>query len=230
MSDYYRRFDTVHDGGLLSKGGLLNENKTPRTNPSESAATRTPSNNGEAKVYFRYKLSPAHTVTIECDLSPGFKLDETTHRLVQGHVRLRCPMPDCPGWMHVWSHNKTIFCHPTGLGRRHVFNEQDGFDGNYILPVITIHEPVKCNYRERRKGPDGFEGCRWHGVIADGTAYDYTPRLDQGLALTPSGLSVPVVVHDETLFSPSHQGTAAPTEAADAAAPQEATAEQPPAA
>ena len=106
MSDYYRRFDTVHDGGLLSKGGLLNENKTPRTNPSESAATRTPSNNGEAKVYFRYKLSPAHTVTIECDLSPGFKLDETTHRLVQGHVRLRCPMPDCPGWMHVWSHTR----------------------------------------------------------------------------------------------------------------------------
>lgn len=87
------KWDTKHDG-------LYSGNPGEYIAPAETQASRRPS--GKSKVYFRYKLSAAHVVTIECDLSPGFKLGPD-YKLLSGHIRLRCPMPDCPGWMHIWA-------------------------------------------------------------------------------------------------------------------------------
>ena len=175
------RHDTVHDG-------LWNRSLVPQTTPAETKASRSPTKGGNNKVYFRYNLTPAHCVTVECDLSPGFKIDGQ-HKLIAGHVRLRCPLPDCPGWLHIWANNKTVFCHPTGLGSKHLFDESDGFDGSYLLPILTVLEPVACNYRERTNGAKS--GCRWKATIAEGTAYDYG-RAPKGYKATSSGLLIKV--------------------------------------
>ncbi len=160
-----------------------------RVLPAETVADRKPTRDGRNKVYFRYRLSPAHTVTVECDLSPGFKLDDD-YRLTSGHVRTCCPMPDCPGWLHIWCDRKTVYCHPTGLKSRHIFTTDDGFDGTYILPVLTVVQPVGCNYRERADGAKS--GCRWHVTIAEGTAYDYMRQGGDvgGYSKSPGGVYV----------------------------------------
>ena len=178
---YFRKYDTTHDGLYSGRPGQY-------TSPAESnTSSRKPS--GKNKVYFRYNLSAASRVTVECDLSPNFKIDEQ-FKLTSGHIRLRCPMPDCPGWMHVWADHKSVFCHPTGMGSKHVFDTSDGFDGTYLLPILTILEPVKCNYRERTDGAKA--GCRWSVKIAEGTAYDHV-EMPKGYSKSKGGILVKVI-------------------------------------
>ena len=125
-----------------------------------------PTNGGKNKVYFEYQLG-AHPVIVECDLSPDFKLD-SEYKLVQGHVRGRCPMPDCEGWWHAHADRKTIYCWPLGQGRAFEL----GPEGTWVLPTLSIVQAVRCPYNFRVKGPEGREPCSWRATIQNGVARD----------------------------------------------------------
>jgi len=68
-----------------------------------------------------------------------------------------------------------------------------GLKGYWMLPVLTVVEPLRCPYRERRRGE---RGCRWHVVIADGMAYDYAAVAPAGYEMRDSGIAIPRAVQN----------------------------------
>jgi len=113
------------------------------------------------KVYFWWVGRDGTDVLIECDVSPGAKttVDGDVERLTEGHVRVLCPQ--CGHGLHVSADNKVVY-----LSRKRRI-EYDGPDGaRWILPSLTIMEPVYCDYREETAG-----ACRWAAQIAEGRGY-----------------------------------------------------------
>lgn len=113
------------------------------------------------KVYFWWADRDGSEVLVECDVSPGAEVtpDGDVDKLTKGHVRILCPR--CGHGLHVSADHKVIY-----LSKKHRI-EYDGPDGaRWLLPSLTVMEPVFCDYREESAG-----ACRWAATIAEGRGY-----------------------------------------------------------
>ena len=164
-SSKYRR----HDSQFSRIDDPTRTGAAPSETSKRDLEAWTPTNNGKDKVYYQYALG-AHLVRVECDLSPGFKLDDQ-YRLVSGHVRGRCPMPDCEGWWHIPHDKKTVYCWP--MGHENSIFMDLASAGGWYLSSLSVVQPVHCPYNFRTKGVDGREPCSWRATIQNGIARDY---------------------------------------------------------
>lgn len=121
------------------------------------------------KVYFK-----DGTAVVECDISPDAKVKQEgdVFKLIAGHIRLKCAT--CGNDLHCHADQRTVY-----LSTKQRMEYVDGEGGVWMLPTLTILEPVYCQYvgGEEHTG----EGCRWAVKIACGVAYPVsTSRYGKG--------------------------------------------------
>ena len=128
-----------------------------------------PTNNGAGFVYFAAPAILGNEYPIEANISPGAKFvqDGDVKRMVEGHILLLCPKcAKSSGRMsplHVDARNRTIFIREAA---KHYVPKSDPRK-NFWLSILTILEPIACDYREPSVG-----SCDWRAKIAEGVAYE----------------------------------------------------------
>lgn len=117
----------------------------------------------KGKVYFKYK-----GLIMEADLSPGAVLvkEGAVRKLTQGHLRTFCPGCASEGRanpLHIDAGNKTCYLSDADKDLLHYVAPSNG--QIYLLPTLTVMEPIACNYRE-----GSLDACTWRGRIINGHA------------------------------------------------------------
>lgn len=141
---------------------------TRRTRESFVDTDDIPSNNGAGHAYFiDSRLGTEHPVETDIGTGSKFVKDGELMKMVSGHVLLYCPKCAAESGrmspLHAYADQKTIYIkeaaqlyRPKSNPRRHFF-----------LSLLTILEPVACNYREKDLG-----ACTWRARIANGVAVE----------------------------------------------------------